>query len=103
MKMHNYDGATFKFSFCAPDECVWSLKRSWILNVLARKVKEYSNVTVHYKTNVENVDLKKGTFDVTFADGKTENKSEYDWVFGADGTYSTVLSAMKQSFDFSYS
>lgn len=103
MKMHIFDGSFLKFSFCAPGECIYSLKRQWILNVLARRVKDHSNITVHYKTSVANVDLKKGSFDVTFADGKTENKTEYDWVFGADGTYSTVLGAMKQSFDFSYS
>lgn len=102
MKMHLYDGSATKFSFSGPGEQVNSLRRDWIIEVLARKVKEYGNVGVHYNTAVSNVDLKNGCFDVTFPDGKKETKTEYDWVFGADGTYSTILAAMKGTFDFSY-
>jgi 2-polyprenyl-6-methoxyphenol hydroxylase-like FAD-dependent oxidoreductase len=66
-------------------------------------MKEYANINVFYESLVDNIDLKNGTFEVTYKDGTKVIKNEYAMVLGCDGTYSKVLQAFKRTHDFTYS
>jgi thioredoxin reductase len=47
--------------------------------VLATKIQsQYPNIRLFYETQVDNVDLKRGTFEVTYADGTKEVKHDYE-------------------------
>ena len=51
-----------KYLIAAEDEAIYTIRREHIQNVLAEKVKEYSNIHVWYKTMIDSVNIKNGTF-----------------------------------------
>lgn len=96
------DESTHFYPYGRAEDSVMSIRRRYIQEILAKKIKTVGNINAFYNTSVRNVNLKDTTFDVVNADGSIENK-KYTQVFGTDGAYSAVQKAYLQTLDFNYS
>ena len=76
-----------------PDECIYSVNRRSLNELLLTKAEESPNVKVHFEHKLLKADLEKKT--LTFSDNKNSHSVvETDFIIGCDGAHSTVRRQM---------
>jgi kynurenine 3-monooxygenase len=75
--VHMPDESTHYYPYGKADDRVMSIRRRYIQEVLAKKIKTVGNITTYFNANVHNVNLKETTFDFATPEGHIETK-KYD-------------------------
>lgn len=83
------DDSTHFYPYGRESDCVLSIRRRYIQQILTKRLKTFDNIKPYFATKVENVNLKETTFDAVLHDGTIEKK-KYTQVFGTDGTFSAI-------------
>lgn len=100
--VHMPDNSIHFYPYGKETDCVLSIKRKNIMNILTKRIKQLPNITHHFNTTVKNVNLEETKFDTVNADGSLTTR-KYDFVFGTDGAFSAVQRSFLQTLDFNFS
>jgi kynurenine 3-monooxygenase len=103
--IHNLDGRTYPIPYGKEGQCIYSVGRRYVNEILLDKGDTYSNITYHFNHKLVKADL--DTPQLTFvktdsADGEQVVVNP-DLVIGCDGAYSAVRREMMRKPRFNYS
>ena len=101
--IHNLDGSTYPVPYGKADQCILSVGRRYINEVLLTAGEKLSNLTYHFEHKMTSIDMDKGAMTFQKAGEKKEVEVKADMVFGCDGAFSTVRKAMMRKPWFNYS
>ena len=102
--MHSVSGdLTFQPYSKNPDECIQSISRGGLNQLLLEEADQHDNVTLHFEKRCIDVDPDTGT--AFFIDERSGEviEQEADLVIGADGAFSAVRGRLQRSDRFDYS
>jgi len=102
--IHNKDGSTHPIPYGKGSQCIYSVGRRYINEILLDKGDTLPNITYHFNHKLVTADLEKPelTFQTT-TDGKVESKVvKADLVVGCDGAYSAIRREMLKKMGFNY-
>ena len=94
-KIHPVSGRTYAVPYGTRGECIYSIDRRLLNELLLTKAEEVSTVSLHFEHRLIRADLveKKLTFQTGDANAK-DVAVETDFVFGCDGAHSTIRRQM---------
>lgn len=93
-KVHTIEGKTYCLPYGTKEgECIYSISRPALNQLLLTKAEENSNVSVHFEHKLLQADL-EGKILTFSAKGTAETIVETKFIFGCDGAYSTVRREM---------
>ena len=102
--MHAIDGTlTFQPYSKNPDECIQSISRGGLNQLLLTEADKHENVELHFEKRC--VDIHPDTGEAFFLDEKTGEvvETKADLVIGADGAFSAVRGRLQRTDRFDYS
>lgn len=93
-KIHSGGGKIYSMPYGTnAEECIYSIDRRALNELLLTKAEESPNVTVHFEHRLLQADLESKT--LTFrVKAQTQRVVQTDFIFGCDGAYSTVRRQM---------
>jgi len=100
--IHNVDGSTYAVPYGKKDQCIFSVGRRYINEVLLKAGEKFPNLTYHFEHKMTNIDLDKAKMTFQKTD-KSEVEVEADMIFGCDGAFSNVRKAFMRKPWFNYS
>lgn len=101
--MHDPEGRLVFQPYGANNEAIYSVSRAALNKTLMSLAEEHKDVKIHFNSRCLELDL--ATTEATVLDtlGGGTSKHKADWVFGADGAFSSVRSSMVKTDRFDYS
>jgi len=101
--IHKPDGTTYSMPYGKKGQCIYSVGRRFVNEVLLNAAEESPNVRISFNKKLIAADLDKGS--MTFEDTKTKETAtkEADLVFGTDGAYSAIRKQFMKRSRFNYS
>ncbi len=102
--MHSVDGKlTFQPYSKNPDECIQSISRGGLNQLLLTEASKHENVSLHFEQRCVDVDPESGkAFFLSETTGEV-TETDADLVIGADGAFSAVRARLQRSDLFDYS
>jgi len=101
--IHNRDGSTSEQPYDKDGQCIYSVGRRFVNEVLLSRAEEFSNMTFHFNHKLLSADLEKGKATFQKIDTKEEVECEADLLIGCDGAYSAMRKQMMKRPMFNYS
>eukprot|EP00088_Acartia_fossae_P015834 TRINITY_DN18778_c0_g1_i1.p1 TRINITY_DN18778_c0_g1~~TRINITY_DN18778_c0_g1_i1.p1 ORF type:complete len:473 (+),score=142.57 TRINITY_DN18778_c0_g1_i1:30-1448(+) len=104
--IHNKDGAKYAIPYGKENECIYSVGRRYINEILLDKGETYDNITYHFNHKLVKVDLDKPELTFTRTEPTADDEKVVvnpDLVIGCDGAYSAVRKEMMRKPRFDYS
>jgi len=103
--IHNKDGSKYGIPYGKQNECIYSVGRRYVNEILLDKGEEFSNITYHFNHKLVKADLNKPelTFSVDQQNQNEQITVNPDLIIGCDGAYSTVRKEMMRKPRFNYS
>jgi kynurenine 3-monooxygenase len=83
-------------------ECIYSVSRSLLNRLLMNLAEEEGGVNLHFEQKCTGVDLPKAAVEMTDLRTGTASTVQADFLFGADGAFSAVRTAMMRHNRFNY-
>lgn len=102
-RIHTLDKGEIFQPYGDDDQSIQAIHRSALNRILARLCADTPGVTMHYGRRVAQVDAECGRIWLDEVDGEDFNEVVADWIFAADGAFSTVRQRLIQSERFNYS
>jgi len=100
--IHNRDGSKYPIPYGEENQCIYSVGRRYINEILLTKGDSFDNITYHFNHKLVKADL--DTPQLTFTTADKENVTvNPDVIFGCDGAYSAVRKEMMRRPRFDYS
>jgi len=103
--IHNKDGSKYAIPYGKDSQCIYSVGRRYVNEILLDKGDTFSNITYHFNHKLVKTDLDspKLTFSRTDLPNAEEVVVKPDLVIGCDGAYSAVRKEMMRRPRFNYS
>merc|ERR1712198_370111 len=103
--IHNKDGSKYAIPYGKDSQCIYSVGRRYVNEILLDKGDTFSNITYHFNHKLVKADLDspKLTFSRTDMPSAEQVVAEPDLVIGCDGAYSTIRKEMMKRPRFNYS
>ncbi len=101
--MHSTDGELTFQPYGKKDEAIFSISRGGLNEALMNLADEYDNVRLHFHKKCRKVDLENNRISFVDTLHNEELSIESPLIFGADGAFSAVRSAMQRTSRFNYS
>jgi len=103
--IHNKDGSKYAIPYGKDSQCIYSVGRRYVNEILLDKGDTFSNITYHFNHKLVKADLDspKLTFSRTDMPSAEQVVAEPDLVIGCDGAYSAVRKEMMRRPRFNYS
>jgi kynurenine 3-monooxygenase len=92
--MHDLEGNLTRQAYGKENQAIWSVSRSKINEQLVSLAEKEDNVSLHFNSNLADVDFDTTT--LTFKTKQGEVKHSSDLLFGADGAFSKVRRKMQE-------
>ena len=93
-KIHTANGKLYSIPYgTRPDECIYSVDRRALNELLLTKAEEAPKVTVHFDHKLLQADLENKTLTINDK-GTGQRVVQTDFIFGCDGAHSTVRRQM---------
>jgi kynurenine 3-monooxygenase len=99
--MHDLAGKLTFQPYGSNDECIYSVSRS-LLNRLLMNLAEESGVHLHFEKKCTGVDLADASVQITDLHSNATRTVHSDFLFGSDGAFSAVRTAMMRHNRFNY-
>lgn len=101
--IHKLDGSTYQIPYGKKGQCIYSVGRRFVNEVLLNAAEKYPNVHFNFSHKLLDSDLDKGS--MTFKNGKSNEivKAEADLILGTDGAYSALRKEFMKRPRFNYS
>jgi kynurenine 3-monooxygenase len=101
--MHDTKGNLSYQPYGTADQCIYAVSRGKLNEFLLDEVEKYPNVRLHFDQRCTEVDLPNATFTLQHNQSKAEQEIKADLLFGADGAFSALRSAMQKTDRCNYS
>jgi len=101
--IHNRDGTTNAQPYDKSGQCIYSVGRRYVNEVLLTRAEEFGNMTIHFNHKLLSADLEKGKATFQNMESKEEVECEADLLIGCDGAYSAMRKQMMKRPMFNYS
>jgi len=103
--IHNKDGTTYGIPYGKENQCIYSVGRRYVNEILLDKGDTFSNITYHFNHKLIKADLDEPqlTFKKIDDPDADEVVTKPDLVIGCDGAYSAVRREMMRRPRFNYS
>jgi len=100
--IHRPDGTTYSMPYGKKGQCIYSVGRRFVNEVLLNAAEKYPNVNFKFNHKLVNSDLKKGT--MSFQNAKTGETVDAtaDLIVGGDGAYSALRKQYMKQPRFNY-
>lgn len=99
--IHNRDGSTYPVPYGQKDQCIYSVGRRYVNEILIDAGEKFSNITYHFNHKLLKADLDKPQLTFQKKDGSTVIKNP-DVIIGCDGAFSAVRREMLKRKNFDY-
>jgi len=100
--IHTPTGETYPVPYGKKDECIYSVGRRYVNEILLTEGEKYPNLHYHFEHKLTEIDIEKA--DLTFqTGGETIKVTENEMIFGCDGAFSNVRKALMRKPYFNYS
>uniref|UniRef100_A0A6A7FV58 Kynurenine 3-monooxygenase n=1 Tax=Hirondellea gigas TaxID=1518452 RepID=A0A6A7FV58_9CRUS len=101
--IHRPDGSTAAIPYNKDGQCIYSVGRRFVNEVLLTKAESFPNVTCHFQHRLTAMDITTRT--MTFTNPTTEetNTRTADLIIGCDGAFSAVRKEMLKRANLNYS
>lgn len=99
--IHNRDGSTYPVPYGQKDQCIYSVGRRYVNEILLDAGEKYSNITYHFNHKLLKADLDKPQLTFQKLDGTTVIENP-DIIIGCDGAFSAVRREMLKRKNFDY-
>lgn len=100
--MHDMEGNYSFQPYGVNGECIYSVSRGKLNQILMNEAKNYPNIHYHFNHKTKDVDLRDNTLVMQDLDKKTVT-FRFDKLFACDGAFSAVRSRMMRTQPFNYS
>ncbi|XP_076064876.1 kynurenine 3-monooxygenase cn [Oratosquilla oratoria] len=101
--IHRPDGTTYAIPYNKDGQCIYSVGRRHVNEVLLTRAEEFPNVHIHFQHKVVGADLDNGRMTFERLDTKETIHAEADLIIGCDGAYSNIRKQMMRRPKFNYS
>merc|ERR1711973_610442 len=101
--IHDRDGTTKPIPYGEDNQCIYSVGRRYVNEILLDEGSKYDNITFHFKHKLLKADLDNARLVFENQEGKSEVTVQSDLVIGCDGAYSAVRKEMMKKPRFNYS
>lgn len=99
--IHDNDGRRRRIFYGKNGQCIYSVGRRHLNEVLLTVAEEHPNVNIHFQHKLTSLDLDKG--EMVFMTPNCSNSVNANWIIGCDGAYSAVRKNMLKQPLFNYS
>ncbi|XP_067136006.1 kynurenine 3-monooxygenase [Centruroides vittatus] len=99
--IHDKDGRRKPIFYGKNNQCIFSVGRRHLNEVLLTAAEAHPNVNIHFQHKLTSLDLDKG--EMIFSVPNNSVSSNADWIIGCDGAYSAVRRSMLKQPLFDYS
>jgi len=102
--IHTPSGETYAVPYGKKDECIYSVGRRYINEVLLSEGEKFPNLHYHFEHKLTDIDVEKA--DISFQCPGNEDPikvTENDFVLGCDGAFSNIRKALMRKPYFNYS
>lgn len=100
--IHDPDGKRRPIPYGIGKQCIYSVGRRYLNEIILNAAEKYPNVTCHFKKKLVHADLRKGNMTFISEDG-TESSANTDLIVGCDGAFSAVRRHMLKEPHFNFS
>ena len=100
--IHQLDGSTYSLAYGVGNQCLYSVSRRTLNELLLCEVEEYTNVELIFSHKLMRADFTEKRLILSNAQGG-EVSSKIDFCFGCDGTFSAVRRQMDRHSGLDYS
>lgn len=87
--IHSVDGRTQPIPYGINGQCIYSVGRKYLLELLLNHAENDPNVRIHFDHKLLKTDFKRGKLEFSVSDTET-TKSGYRAIIGCDGVFSKV-------------
>ncbi len=103
-EVHDESGATRFMPYGKPGEAINSVSRGGLNQMLLQYADGFDNIRMHFDERCEDAHLPSGEISFVNTQSGEHSKQKYDVIFGTDGAFSALRTAMMKTdrFDFSY-
>ncbi|CEL92542.1 unnamed protein product [Vitrella brassicaformis CCMP3155] len=101
--VHPVRGSSYEVPYGERGECIYSVGRRRINELLLNAASASANVSLHFGVKLSKLNCERGTVTLTAADGDEERAEQGDFVFGCDGIHSASRHQMLQQCSDSHS
>lgn len=101
--VHYLDGSTQLQPYSSEGECIYSVSRGDLNQILMSAADKIPNITTHFEQQCSHVNLKTGEITIKNTQTNDTTTQQYDLVFGADGAFSAVRASLQRTDRFNYS
>jgi len=98
--IHTVGGDTYPVPYGKEDQCIYSVGRRYVNEILLTAGEKYPNLHTHFHHKLTNIDIDQAK--MVFSHNGEEIKKEADFILGCDGAFSTVRKAMMRRPWFDY-
>ncbi|XP_046652495.1 kynurenine 3-monooxygenase-like [Daphnia pulicaria] len=99
--IHRLDGSTYQIPYGKKGQCIYSVGRRFVNEVLLNAAEKLPNVSFNFSHKLVNSDLDKGTMTFTNKSGELV-EAQADLILGTDGAYSAVRKQFMKRPRFNY-
>ncbi|KAK4328299.1 hypothetical protein Pmani_001283 [Petrolisthes manimaculis] len=100
--IHNTDGTTRAIPYNKDGQCIYSVGRRFVNEVLLNRAEEFPNLTIHFSHKLTSCRLQDGQASFLNTETGEEVNRKADVLIGCDGAYSNVRRAMMRQPFFNY-
>lgn len=101
--IHRLDGSTYSIPYGQKGQCIYSVGRRFVNEVLLNAAEKYPNVRFHFNHKLETSDLDQGTMTFHNVESGQVVETNADLVLGTDGAYSAIRKQFMKRPRFDYS
>lgn len=101
--VHFIDGTTQLQPYSSEGECIYSVSRGDLNQILMTAADKLPNITTHFEQQCSHINLKTGEVVMKNTLTNETTNQQYDLVFGADGAFSAVRGSIQRTDRFNYS